>query len=154
LTPATAALAPPRVPFAAARRMGEDRQMSMVAVVVALALIEFFVFGLLVGRARQTYGVPAPAIAGHPVFDRYMRVHQNTMEQLVVFVPAMFLFATYVSAPIGAALGLLFVVGRVVYLQGYVKDPGKRSAGFAISAIPQLILMLGSVIGALVAWLR
>jgi len=128
--------------------------MNLVAAVVALALIEFFVFGMLVGRARQTYDVPAPAIAGHPVFDRYMRVHQNTMEQLVIFVPAMWLFATYVSAGVAAALGLLFVIGRVVYLRGYVQDPSKRSVGFAISAIPQMILMLGSVIGAVVAWIR
>jgi uncharacterized MAPEG superfamily protein len=128
--------------------------MNLVAAVVALALIEFFVFGLLVGRARQTYDVPAPAIAGHPIFDRYMRVHQNTMEQLVVFVPAMWLFATYVSASVAAGLGLLFVIGRVVYLRGYVQDPSKRSVGFAMSALPEMILMLGSVIGALVAWLR
>ena len=128
--------------------------MSLVAVVVALALIEFFVFGLLVGRARQTYGVPAPAIAGHPVFDRYMRAHQNTMEQLVVFVPAMWLFATYVSANIGALLGLVFVIGRVLYMRGYVQDPSKRSVGFAVSAIPLLILLLGSVVGASLAWLR
>ena len=128
--------------------------MNLVAVVIALALIEFFVFGLLVGRARQSYDVPAPAIAGHPIFDRYMRVHQNTMEQLVIFVPAMWLFATYVSAGVAAALGLLFVIGRVVYLRGYVQDPSKRSVGFAISAIPQMILMLGSVIGAVVAWIR
>lgn len=127
--------------------------MNLVAVVLALALIEFFVFGLLVGRARGTYGVPAPAIAGHPVFDRYMRVHQNTMEQLVVFVPAMWLFATYVSATVAAGLGLVFVIGRVLYMRGYVQDPSKRSLGFAVSAIPLLILLLGSVIGAVLAWL-
>ena len=127
--------------------------MNLVAVVLALALIEFFVFGLLVGRARGTYGVPAPAIAGHPVFDRYMRVHQNTMEQLVVFVPAMWLFATYVSATVAAVLGLVFVIGRVLYMRGYVQDPSKRSVGFVVSAIPLLILLLGSVIGAVLAWL-
>jgi len=66
----------------------------------------------------------------------------------------MWLFATYVSAGVAAALGVLFVIGRVVYLRGYVQDPSKRSVGFAISAIPQMILMLGSVIGAVVAWIR
>lgn len=128
--------------------------MSLVAAVIVLALIEFLAFGFLVGRARQQYGVPAPAISGHPVFDRYMRVHQNTMEQLVIFVPAMLVFATYVSAGGAALLGLLFIAGRVVYLRGYVADPSKRSTGFAISATPQLILLLGGLIGALVAWLR
>jgi hypothetical protein len=66
----------------------------------------------------------------------------------------MWLFATYVSASVAAGLGLLFVIGRVVYLRGYVEDPSKRSVGFAMSALPEAILMLGSVIGALVAWLR
>lgn len=127
--------------------------MSLVAVIVAVALIEFFVFGLLVGRARAQYGVPAPAISGHPIFERYMRVHQNTMEQLVVFIPAIFLFATYVSAGIAALLGLLFVIGRLVYLRGYVADPAKRGTGFAISTLAQAVLMLGGLAGAVAAWL-
>lgn len=76
--------------------------MNLVAIVIGLALIEYFVFGLLVGRARQTYGVAAPAMSGHPVFERYMRVHQNTLEQLAVFVPAMVMFGVYVSGAIGA----------------------------------------------------
>lgn len=126
--------------------------MNLVAFVTALALIEFFVFGLLVGRARGTYGVPAPAITGHPVFERYMRAHQNTMEQLVVFVPAIFLFATYVGPGIAALLGALFVVGRALYFAGYVAEASKRSAGFVVSALAQIVLLLGGAIGALVAW--
>lgn len=127
--------------------------MNLVAFVVGLALIEFFVFGLLVGRARATYGVPAPAISGHPVFDRYMRAHQNTMEQLVVFVPAIFMFATFVGTGLAALLGLLFVAGRVVYFRGYVAEASKRTTGFAMSALAQITLMLGGTIGALVSWL-
>ena len=123
--------------------------MNLVAVVIGLALVEFFVFGLLVGRARQQYGVAAPAMSGHPIFERYMRVHQNTMEQLVVFVPAMVLFGMYVSGRLGAVLGLVWIAGRVVYLRGYVADPAKRSTGFALSALPQLILLLGGILGAL-----
>ena len=126
--------------------------MNLVAFVVGLALIEFFVFGLLVGRARGTYGVPAPAISGHPVFERYMRAHQNTMEQLVVFVPATFLFATYVGTGLAALLGLLFVVGRGLYFAGYVAEASKRGTGFVLSALAQLVLLLGGTIGALAAW--
>lgn len=127
--------------------------MSLVAFVVGLALIEFFVFGLMVGRARATYDVPAPAISGHPVFDRHMRAHQNTMEQLVMFVPAIFLFATFVSPGWAALLGLVFVVGRLVYFLGYVAEAKKRGTGFAISALAQVILLLGGTLGALVNWI-
>lgn len=125
--------------------------MAFVSFVVALALVEYFVFGLLVGRARSTYGVAAPATSGHPVFDRTMRVQQNTLEQLVVFVPAMYLFAQYVSSGMAGVLGLVFVAGRALYYRGYVADPKQRSTGFALSAIPQIILLLGSLFGTLFA---
>lgn len=125
--------------------------MNLVAAVIGLALVEYFVFSLLVGRARSQYGVAAPAMTGHPIFERYMRVHQNTLEQLVVFVPAMLLFGTYVSSPFAALLGLVWIVGRVVYLRGYVADPAKRSTGFALTVLPQLILLVGGIVGALLA---
>jgi len=123
--------------------------MAVVHIVIALALIQFFVFGGLVGRARVKYQVEAPAITGHPVFERYYRVHYNTMEQLVSFVPGMLLFATYVSATGAALLGLLFLAGRIVYLRSYVADPARRGAGFGISVLPIMILLLGGLGGAL-----
>ena len=125
--------------------------MNLVAIVIGLALVEYFVFGLLVGRARQQFGVAAPAMSGHPVFERYMRVHQNTMEQLVLFVPAMLIFGVYVSGTVAALLGLVWIAGRALYLRGYVADPAKRSTGFALTALPQLILLVGGIVGALVA---
>lgn len=128
--------------------------MAIVHAVIALALLEFFVFGMLVGKARHQYGVDAPAITGHPVFERYYRVHYNTMEQLVCFVPGMLLFATYVHEAVAAALGLVFVGGRILYLRLYVADPKKRGAGFGISVLPVMILLLGGLGGALVTALR
>lgn len=125
--------------------------MNLVAIVIGFALVEYFVFGLLVGRARQQFGVAAPAMSGHPVFERYMRVHQNTMEQLVVFVPAMLIFGVYVSGTVAALLGLVWIAGRALYLRGYVADPAKRSTGFALTALPQLILLVGGIVGAVVA---
>jgi uncharacterized membrane protein YecN with MAPEG domain len=71
------------------------RQMHVVALVVVLALLEYSILGVMVGQARLKYKVPAPATTGDPIFERYFRVHQNTMEQLIVFVPAMFIFAAY-----------------------------------------------------------
>ncbi len=123
--------------------------MVAVHIVIALALIQFFVFGALVGRARVKYQVDAPAITGHPVFERYYRVHYNTMEQLVSFVPGMLLFGTYVSATGAAILGLVFIAGRFVYLRLYIADPKKRGAGFGISVLPIMILILGGLGGAI-----
>jgi len=122
--------------------------MEIVAVVIALALLEFVVFGMLVGRARGLYGVNAPAISGHEVFDRYFRVHYNTMEMLVTFVPSIWLFGLYVSPRWGAAIGAVYLVGRIVYLRGYVADPRKREIGFGLSALPILVLLVGALWGA------
>jgi len=123
--------------------------MVMVNVVVAVALLEYLAFGLLVGRARGQYGVPAPATTGHPVFERYYRVQMNTLELLVAFVPAMFLFAQYVSETWAAGLGAVFIVGRALYLVGYVKDASKRHVGFGLSFLPLVALLLGGLVGAL-----
>ena len=121
--------------------------MEYVAMVILLALVEYAALGGLVGRARGKYGVHAPAVSGHPVFERYFRVQQNTLEQLVVFVPAIWLFGTYVDATWAALLGLVFVVARVLYLVGYVKDPAKREVGFALSSISVVALLLGALWG-------
>jgi hypothetical protein len=126
--------------------------MTLVHIVIALALIEFIVFMLAVGRARDTYKVPAPATSGNEVFERYFRVQMNTLEQLVIFLPAILLFGRYVHPLVAAALGLLFIIGRWVYFKGYVKEPAKRSMGFLLSAIPNMILLLGGLIGAIL-WL-
>ena len=122
--------------------------MEAVAVVIVLALLQYVVFAMLVGRARGKYGVKAPAVSGHEMFDRYFRVHQNTLELLVAAVPAMWLYGTYVSTTWAAVLGLVYVVGRVAYLVGYVADPAKREIGFALSVMPVIVLLLGALWGA------
>jgi uncharacterized membrane protein YecN with MAPEG domain len=122
--------------------------MELVAVVIVLALLEFVIFGALVGRARGRYGVKAPATGGHEIFDRYFRVHYNTMEMLVVFVPAIWLFGLYMSPRWGAILGAVFLVGRILYLRGYVADPSKREFGFGLSVLPVVVLLVGALLGA------
>jgi uncharacterized membrane protein YecN with MAPEG domain len=122
--------------------------MEPVAIVIVIALLEYVVFGALVGRARGRYGVKAPATSGHEVFERYFRVHYNTLELLVAFVPAMWLFGTYVSPTWAALLGLVFVAGRILYLLGYVKDPAKREIGFGLSVLPIGVLLIGALWGA------
>jgi glutathione S-transferase len=123
---------------------------ALVYVVIALALVEYLVFSTLVGRARGKFNVPAPATTGHPEFERTFRVHQNTLEQLVSFIPCMLIFATFVSAKGACALGLVFIVGRALYFRGYVVEASKRGVGFGIGALAQIVLLLGSLIGAAV----
>lgn len=123
--------------------------MAYVHVVIALALIQFFVFGFLVGRARVQYEIPAPAVTGHEIFERYYRVHYNTMEQLVKFIPAILLFGYYISSTTAAILGLVFIIGRFVYLRAYVADPAKRGPGFGLTVLPTTIMLLGGLGGAL-----
>lgn len=123
--------------------------MAIVHIVIALALIQFFVFGGLVGRARVKYQVPAPAMSGHEIFERYARVHYNTMEQLVSFVPGMLLFGYYIDATAAALLGLVFIAGRFLYLRAYISDPAKRGPGFGLSVLPTMVLLLGGLGGAI-----
>ena len=122
--------------------------MAIVHAVIALALVEFFVFGGLVGRARAKYEIAAPATTGNPIFERYFRVHYNTLEQLVCFIPGMLLFAIYINATVAAVLGVIFIIGRIFYLRGYVEDPQKRGPGFGLSMISTVILLLGGLGGA------
>ena len=121
--------------------------MAYVHLVIVLALLEFLLFGYAVGRARTRYKVPAPAMSGHEVFDRYFRAQMNTLEQLVVFLPSLWLFAHYVNAWAAVALGLLFIVGRALYFRGYVQAAESRHAGFVLSAIPNVTLLIGALIG-------
>ena len=126
--------------------------MGIIAIITSLTLIEYIVFVFLCGQARARAGVPAPATTGDATFERYFRVQQNTIEQLVIFLPAMFLFGTYVSAPIGAGLGLVFVLGRGLYARGYYRDPARRGPGFGLTVMTNVVLAAGGTIGALIAF--
>ena len=122
--------------------------MAYVHIVTVLALLQFIVFGFKVGRARERFGVKAPAVTGNDVFERYFSVQQNTLELLVVLVPGLYLFSHFFSPPLAAVLGLIYLIGRQVYAGAYVKDPATRSAGFGMSILPALILVLGGLVGA------
>jgi len=127
--------------------------MALVHLVIALALLEYLLFSWLVGRARDKYHVAAPAVSGNPVFERYFRAHMNTLEQLIVFIPAVLLFGRYVNVHVAAALGALFIIGRALYFRGYVQAPGKRHLGFSIGALATAALLLGAIYGAVRALL-
>ncbi len=125
--------------------------MTYVTIVALLAVIEYVYFSLDVGRARGKYDIKAPATSGHEMFDRVFRIHQNTLEQLVVFFPGLYAFAAFVDPEWAAAIGFVFVVGRAVYSVGYKADPEKRGTGMLIGFLANAVLVLGGLIGAIVA---
>jgi len=125
--------------------------MEPVAIVTVLLLIQYFVFAILVGRARVQNGILAPAISGDPIFERYFRVHQNTMEQLIVVFPSLWLFGWYVSPVWGAVCGIVFLISRQMYLAGYVKDPSKRAVGFIVGNLAMTVLLIGALVGPILA---
>ena len=121
--------------------------MELPALVTLIALIEYMFFALRVGASRSKYEVAAPDISGHPVWDRMFRVQQNTLEQLIIFLPALWIFATFVSPTVGAAVGVVFLIGRPLYYTGYVRDPSARTTGFVMGFLAIVVLVLGGVVG-------
>jgi glutathione S-transferase len=128
--------------------------MNWVHLVIGLALLQFFVFCMAVGRARETYKVAAPATTGNEVFERYFRVQMNTLELLVILVPSLVMFAAYLSPCWAAGLGAVYLIGRIIYFRAYVKAPGSRSWGYGLSASPVLVLLGGSLVGIVIALVR
>lgn len=122
--------------------------MAPVAIIVVLALLQYIYFSLQVGKARGTYEVSAPAVSGHPIFERHYRVQMNTLEQLIAFIPAVFLFGYYGNAMVAAALGAVYLVGRFLFASSYVADPAKRSLGFMLSFLPTVVLLVGGLLQA------
>ncbi len=123
--------------------------MEILAIVTILALAQYVFFSIQVGSYRGKYKVKAPAVSGAPEFERMFRVQQNTMEQLVVFLPTLWIFGTLVKPAYAAGFGLAFIVGRFIYRAEYLKDPTSRSPGFAISFLPTAIMLVWSLVVAL-----
>ena len=121
--------------------------MNLVDLVAILALLQFFGFGLLVGQARGKFGVKAPAIAGHEMFERAFRVQMNTLELLIIFLPALYIGAKYWSPGYVAAAGAIYIVGRIVYWRAYMAAPQTRTLGFALSIGPCLVLLVAAIVG-------
>jgi uncharacterized membrane protein YecN with MAPEG domain len=113
----------------------------------ALALLLYLVFTYNVGRARTRYGVEAPAITGNAAFERVYRVQQNTLEQIVVFIPALWLFARFISETWAGVIGLVWILGRLIYAWGYYRDAKQRGPGAIITALCSAVLLLGSFVG-------
>ncbi|MDN4502382.1 MAPEG family protein [Alteromonadaceae bacterium BrNp21-10] len=122
--------------------------MELLTIISMLALLQFFYFAVQVGGARGKYGVSAPATTGNEVFERYFRVHYNTMEHLVLFLPGLWAFGFYVSYVYAAALGAVYLLGRLIYAVTYVKNPKSREIGAIASTLPCIVLVVGALVGA------
>lgn len=125
---------------------------SFPALVTALALALYVACFAAVGRARHRFGIKAPAVTGAPEFERAFRVQQNTIEQLVLFLPALWLFALFFSPLWGGMLGFVWIGARAHYAVSYCRDPDSRGPGFIIAFISTAILLVGAF-GGIVATL-
>ena len=121
----------------------------LTALITCLAIAVYFWTGMLVAKARAAHGIKAPATTGNPDFERVFRVQMNTLEWMPMFLPSLWLFAIYVSDPIAAAIGLVWILGRVLYVVSYAKAADRRGPGFGIQALAATALWLGAI-GAIV----
>jgi glutathione S-transferase len=117
------------------------------ALVTLLAVIVYFWIGFRVGQARAKFGIKAPATTGHPDFERTYRVQMNTLEWLPIFLPAIWLAALYASDVFAAVVGLVWIAGRVLYMQGYTQAAEKRETGFFVQAIAAGVLWATALVG-------
>ena len=119
--------------------------MELVALISILIALQYLYLSIMVAKSRGETGITAPSCTGDPKFERAFRVQQNTVEQLIIFYPALWIFGYYVHAQ-AAALGLVFLVGRILHARGYVKDPEKRGPGFIIGSLALLTLLIGALL--------
>ncbi|MEK8033728.1 MAPEG family protein [Ideonella sp. DXS29W] len=128
--------------------------MHYVHIVAMVAVLQYIFFSALVGRARGTYGVKAPAVVGHEMFERAYRVQMNTLELLVAFIPALYVAAHYWAPAIVAGSGAVYVIGRFIYWRAYVANPSSRQLGFVLSMLPVMGLALAALVPAVIAVAR
>jgi glutathione S-transferase len=119
------------------------------ALVTCLAIAFYFFTTIQVSKARVAFGIKVPATSGNPDFERVFRVQMNTLEWMPIFLPSLWLFAIYISDPIAAALGVIWIAGRILYMTGYAQAAEKRGRGFGIQAAATILLWLGAL-GAIV----
>ncbi|MDR3461775.1 MAG: MAPEG family protein [Beijerinckiaceae bacterium] len=127
--------------------------INLTALVTLLALLLYMFMMVRVSRARGTSGLKAPSVVGDPTFERHYRVQMNTLESLPVFLVSLWLFSLYWGEYLAALLGVVWIIGRAIYMLNYVEDPKKRGTGFMIQAIALIVLIVGAIVGSISAML-
>ena len=117
------------------------------ALVTLAVLVLHFVLAWNVGRARGKFGIKAPAVSGNANFERVYRVQMNTIETTIMFLPALWLYAAFLSEVWAAALGAVWVVSRIWYAIAYAQNAAKRGPAFGLSALVFVVLALGAAWG-------
>ncbi len=125
--------------------------MLYTALVTLLALVLYMYMIIRVGQVRGKCGIAAPAQTGDPMLERAIRVHLNTLEAMPVFLGSLWLAALYFGGYIPAILGAVWIIARIIYMQGYMADPKKRSVGFSIGAVAMLLNLLLAFFGVISA---
>lgn len=122
--------------------------MAWVAIVAVLSLLLYLLMAVNVARARATCKIAAPAMTGHPDLERAVRVQMNTLEWLPVYLVSLWLFAVYVEPRLAAAIGVIWILGRALYMRGYMQSAARRGPGFLVQAGAAFALLLGGAAGA------
>jgi glutathione S-transferase len=117
---------------------------SLVTLLVCLLMLAT---GINVGRARVRYGIKAPAISGHEMFERAYRVQMNTLENAATVLPVLWVNAVFISDRGAAALGVLWLISRIWYALAYQNEPSKRGPAFVLSMVAFGLLWLASAFG-------
>ena len=117
------------------------------AIVTLLAIGLYFFFATRVAVAHGKFGIRLPATAGNPDFERVFRAHVNMLEWMPTFLVPLWLCAIYLNDAAAAALGLVWIGGRVWYFVGYSKAVEKRLPGFFIQSTACFLLFFGAAAG-------
>lgn len=121
--------------------------MHLPAIITLCSLLLLFVTIIFVGYARTKYGVKAPATSGNDNFERIFRVQMNTLENLILFLPALWLFSEYVSPLWAGVVGAVWLVGRIDYALSYARAAAARGRGYVISVLAFAVLAIGAAVG-------
>ncbi len=127
--------------------MLETQAILWPSLVTVASLLMYFVVTINVGRARAKYKIMPPQMTGDQNFERVVRVQQNTLEQLILFLPSLWLFSLFVSPVWGAGIGATWVLGRILFAWGYYQAAEKRTLGFGISSLTTIALLIGALVG-------